>query len=173
MPRPIRSSAENDRGGGPPRIGPELTSRPLGWGARGPQLEWERTSHMHKISGVALPVALILAGVGGLGWIATSTHARVEPGPSAASSAFEHPLHCASGRTSICPSRGDAEARRSRLRSKKSLTKPGITKSQLGTVDWFRREVTRARGLPGPAESWLCEVCLHEFSRKLGFTFSA
>jgi hypothetical protein len=91
---------------------------------------------MHKISGVALPVALILAGVGGLGWIATSTHARVEPGPSAASSAFEHPLHCASGRTSICPSRGDAEARRSRLRSKKSLTKPGITKSQLGTVDW-------------------------------------
>jgi hypothetical protein len=50
---------------------------------------------MRKISGVALPVALILAGVGGLGWIATSTHARVEPGPSAASSAFEHQLHCA------------------------------------------------------------------------------
>jgi hypothetical protein len=50
---------------------------------------------MHKISGVALPVALILAGVGGLGWIATSTHARLEPGPSAATSAVEHPLHCA------------------------------------------------------------------------------
>jgi hypothetical protein len=50
---------------------------------------------MHKVSGVALPVALILAGVGGLGSIATSTHARIEPGPSAASSAFEHQLHCA------------------------------------------------------------------------------
>jgi hypothetical protein len=50
---------------------------------------------MHKFSGVAVPVALILTGVGGLGWIAASPHARVEPGPSAASSAFEHQLQCA------------------------------------------------------------------------------
>jgi hypothetical protein len=38
---------------------------------------------MHKISEFALPAALILAGVGGLGWVATSTHARLEPRPSA------------------------------------------------------------------------------------------
>jgi hypothetical protein len=50
---------------------------------------------MHKISEFALPAALILAGVGGLGWVATSTHARVEPRPSAAGSALEHQLHCA------------------------------------------------------------------------------
>jgi hypothetical protein len=30
-----------------------------------------------------------------LGWVATSTHARVEPRPSAAGSALEHQLHCA------------------------------------------------------------------------------
>ncbi len=36
---------------------------------------------MHKISGFALPAALFLAGVGGLGWVATSTHARLETAP--------------------------------------------------------------------------------------------
>ena len=50
---------------------------------------------MHKISGFALPAALILAGVGGLGWVAATTHPRVEPRPSAAGSALEHQLHCA------------------------------------------------------------------------------